>query len=187
LFTSSDLVFDGRHAPYSEEDFPNPINRYGEQKTLAEEKMRTIYPQTIICRLPLMFGEDRPPARSFLQPMLKAAKTGQDLPLFIDEFRTPVSGKVAALGLFLALRQAGGIFHLGGRERISRYEFGLLLIESLGGSHANLIPCLQKNLTMAAPRPADVSLNSEKAFSLGYAPPRLKEALREIVCANPSL
>jgi dTDP-4-dehydrorhamnose reductase len=177
LFTSSDLVFDGRRPPYTEKDLPAPINQYGEQKTLAEEGMRKRYPATIICRLPLMFGESGPVAQSFLQSMLKAIREDRDLNLFVDEFRTPVSGKTAAQGLFLALDKAEGIIHLGGRERLSRYAFGLLVMNSLKFPGVKLIPCYQKDIKMPAPRPPDVSLNSEKAFSLGFDPPNLIKEL----------
>ena len=36
---------------------------------------------------------------------------------------------------------------------------------------------MQKDVKMAAPRPADVSLNSSKAFELGYAPLSLRKEL----------
>jgi dTDP-4-dehydrorhamnose reductase len=185
LFTSSDLVFDGLRAPYCEEDPPNPINFYGEQKWQAEEGMGNTYPQTIICRLPLMFGEAGPTAKSFLQPMLKALRGKGSLSLFVDEFRTPVSGKTAAQGLYWALEHIEGIIHLGGRKRISRYDFGLLLKKCLKSPPATLIPCSQKDLPQAAPRPVDVSLNSTKAFSLGYQPPSLKEDLLEALDHRP--
>lgn len=179
LFTSSDLVFDGLHPPYSEEDPPDPINSYGEQKVLAEEGMRTRYPETIICRLPLMFGDPGPMAQSFLQPLLEAIREDREVYGFVDEFRTPVSGKAAAQGLFMALDKVKGIIHLGGRERISRFDFGLLVKKSLGSSRANLIPCRQKDINMPAPRPPDVSLNSNKAFALGFDPPTLIEELKD--------
>jgi dTDP-4-dehydrorhamnose reductase len=51
-------------------------------------------------------------------------KEGKELRLFIDEFRTPVSGVTAAQGLLLALDKVRAIIHLGGKERISRYDFG---------------------------------------------------------------
>jgi dTDP-4-dehydrorhamnose reductase len=53
--------------------------------------------------------------------------------LFEDEIRTPVSGAVAAEGLLLMLENGvRGVIHLGGRERISRYAFGLKLAETFG-------------------------------------------------------
>lgn len=38
--------------------------------------------------------------------------------------------------------------------------------------------CKQKDVLMAAPRPSDVSLNSNKAFSLGYHPLSIRDELK---------
>ncbi|MEC4895496.1 MAG: NAD(P)-dependent oxidoreductase [Oscillatoria sp. PMC 1051.18] len=181
IFTSTDLVFDGLNAPYCETDYTTPINTYGEQKVLAETGMLERYPQTAICRMPLMFGQATPTASSFIQPFIKALQEGKNLSLFTDEFRTPVSGKTAARGLLLALeKQVTGILHLGGKERISRYDFGCLMAEIFGFSQKQITRCLQRDVPMAAPRPSDVSLHSEKAFSLGYQPPSLRTELLEV-------
>jgi len=181
LFTSSDLVFDGLRPPYSEDDEPSPISFYGEQKAMAEIGMKDRYPSTVICRMPLMFGDPGPVATNFIQPMLHAIQSGKTVNLFTDEFRTPVSGRDAAKGLLIALNKLPEMIHLGGPERISRFEFGRLLCESLGLSNARLIPCRQEDLKMPAPRPPDVSLDSSKARALGFNPKSLKkemEALR---------
>ncbi|MBW4497806.1 MAG: NAD(P)-dependent oxidoreductase [Oscillatoria princeps RMCB-10] len=173
-FTSTDLVFDGLNAPYRETDTVSPVSLYGEQKVLAEQGMLERYPRTAVCRLPLMFG-GAPAAKSFIQPMLRALKEGQELALFVDEFRTPVSGNAAARGLLLALENVQGRIHLGGKERVSRYDFMRLLIEVLGLSDAKIKTCRQADVKMAAPRPPDVSLDSSKAFALGYQPLCLRE------------
>lgn len=176
-FTSTDLVFDGQNPPYRETDPVSPINLYGEQKVLAEDAMRSRYPKTAICRMPLMFGEASPTAHSFIQPFLQTLRQKQELRLFIDEFRTPASATSAAQGLLLALEKVQGCIHLGGKERISRYEFGRLMIEVLGLSETNLQACRQQDVPMSAPRPADVSLDSFRAFSLGYEPLTIREEL----------
>ncbi|KOR34162.1 MULTISPECIES: SDR family oxidoreductase [Planktothricoides] len=178
VFTSTDLVFDGLNPPYQETDSVCPVSFYGEQKVMAENAMLSRYPLTAICRMPLMFGNGGPVAESFIQPMLAKLQAGEELSLFMDEFRTPVSGKTAAEGLLLAVEnQWQGIIHLGGKERISRYDFFRLLVEVRKLESAKLKPCLQKNVQMSAPRPPDVSLDSSKAFGLGYNPPLLKEAI----------
>jgi len=164
LFTSSDLVFDGLNPPYSEDDEPSPVNAYGEQKVMAESGMKTRYPPTVICR--------------------KAMKSGIEVHLFTDEFRTPVSGKNAAEGLMMALDKLPGIVHLGGAERISRYEFGKLVLKIFRIRHAKLIPCRQKDLRMPAARPTDVSLDISKAIALGFQPNSLTaelERLRDVM------
>ncbi|GAB4242817.1 MAG: SDR family oxidoreductase [Stanieria sp.] len=178
LFTSTDLVFDGQNPPYSESDPVSPISYYGEQKVTAEQKMLEIYPATAVCRMPLMFGMPSPTANSFIQGLIDNLQAGKKLNLFTDEFRTPVSGNTAAQGLLLALEQkVSGLLHLGGKERISRYEFGLLLAETMGFSTDLIKPCRQEEVVMAAPRAPDTSLNSSKAFALGYQPPSLQEQL----------
>ncbi len=179
VFTSTDLVFDGLNAPYKETDPVCPVNVYGEQKVMAEEGMLEKYPMTAICRMPLMFGTATPTATSFMQPFIQSLKEGKELKLFIDEFRTPVSGKTAARGLLLALEKVNGLIHLGGKERISRYDFGRLLVEVFQLPTAGLKACRQQDVKMAAPRPSDVSLDSSKAFALGYAPLSLRKELVE--------
>ncbi len=181
VFTSTDLVFDGFNAPYQESDPVSPISYYGEQKVKAEQEMLAIYPKTVICRMPLMFGMPSPHAASFIQFFLKTFQEGKELSLFTDEYRTPVSGLTAAKGLLLALEKGEGeIIHLGGKERISRYEFGLLMADIFNFSKELITPCLQKDVPMAAPRSPDTSLDSSKAFQLGYEPLSLREELEQL-------
>lgn len=179
-FASSEMVFDGLNAPYKEDDRVSPINRYGEQKALAEVEILDRYPKTAVCRMPLMFGAVPPTASSFIQPFIQALRSGQELKLFTDEFRTPVSGKTAAKGLLLALQREQGLLHLGGKERVSRYEFGCLMADILSLPTASMIACRQQDVPMAAKRPPDLSLDSTKAFQLGYAPPSLRGELEAL-------
>ncbi|WP_373540401.1 NAD(P)-dependent oxidoreductase [Chamaesiphon sp.] len=176
VFTSTDLVFDGTQPPYLETAPVSPINTYGEQKVAAERAIRLAYPQASICRMPLMFGMAPPTANSFIQPWLKALRSQASLQLFTDEFRTPVSALTAAQGLLMAIN-IPGILNLGGRERVSRYEFGRLLAEVFEFDLSLLSPISQQDLPMAAPRAADVSLDSTKAISLGYNIPTLRQEL----------
>lgn len=178
-FTSTDLVFDGLNPPYQEADSVSPVNCYGEQKVLAEQGMLERYPKTAVCRMPLMFGMATPTAVSFMQPFIQTLREGKHLNLFVDEFRTPVSGTTAAQGLLLALEKVQGLIHLGGKERVSRYDFGRLLVETFQLPN-QLKPCRQQDVKMAAPRPPNVSLDSSKAFALGYNPPSLKEELETL-------
>ncbi len=180
VFTSTDLVFNGLNAPYSEEDSVSPVSLYGEQKVLAEEGMLERYPNTAVCRMPLMFGVSGSGATSFIQPMIKALKEGRELRLFVDEFRTPTGSQSAVHGIFLALEKVTGLIHLGGDERISRYDFGKLFVETLGFSNARLLPCRQKDIIMSAPRPPDVSLVNTRAQALGYKPLSLLEEIKNI-------
>ncbi len=173
-FTSTDLVFDGRNSPYKESDPVSPVSLYAEQKVEAETGVMERHPAAAVCRMPLMYGVPGPAAQSFVQPFLKVIREGKELRLFTDEFRTPVSGRAAAAGLLMALEKVQGLIHLGGRERVSRYEMGRILVEALEIPNARITPCLQSDVPMSAPRPKDVSLDSAKAFELGYEPPEIR-------------
>ncbi len=181
LFTSTDLVFDGLNAPYKETDSVCPINLYGEQKVAAEEKVLITYPMAVICRMSLMFGSCGPDSESFIQPMLRAMAEGNELKLFVDEFRTFLGVHSAVSGIINALeKHAAGILHIGGKKRMSRYDFGELTAKTLHLNRASLIPCRQDEIKMAASRPKDVSLSCEKAFSLGFKPLGLNEELKSV-------
>ena len=181
-FTSTDLVFDGENPFYKESDPVSPICYYGEQKATAEQEMLNLYSATAVCRMPLMFGLPSPVANSFLQGFITSLQAGKELNLFTDEFRTPASANSAAQGLLLAIeKNIKGIIHLGGKERISRYHFGLLLAEILGIDSSLIKAGKQKDVVMAAPRSPDTSLDSSKAFALGYQPKSIREELSDLI------
>jgi dTDP-4-dehydrorhamnose reductase len=179
VFTSTDLVFDGLNPPYAETAPVSPVNLYGEHKVMAEEGMRARNPKTIVCRMPLMFGV-APHAPSFLQSFVSTLQAGKQLKLFTDEIRTPVSGQTAAQGILLALKHEPSCLHLGGAERLSRYDFGKVLAQVLHCSEDLLQACEQADVSMTAPRPKDVSLDSSLAFQLGFRPNLLETALHQI-------
>lgn len=181
IYTSTDLVFDGRHAPYREDDATCPVNVYGRHKAEAEQAVLESGARNAVCRLPLMFGDRGGERASFIGPWLDALRRGDPLSLFVDEFRTPVSGAVAADGLLLSLAKGvTGVLHLGGTERISRHAFGIKLADVFGLSPDSIRSSHLTDVQMAAPRSPDVSLDSSKAFALGYAPGTIDEQLQAV-------
>ncbi|CAN5284741.1 SDR family oxidoreductase [soil metagenome] len=180
VFTSSDMVFDGEKGNYSETDAVNPINHYGEQKVRAEEGISRVYPEAAICRMPLMYGWPGPTSNNFFTAHLQKLQNAEAISLFTDEYRTPLGAISAAKGLIHALSSFHGIYHLGGAERVSRYEFGLMMAKA-ARVQPNIIAALQKDVSMSAPRPKDVSLNSEKAVTQGFAPNSIVLELAEII------
>lgn len=182
LFTSSDLVFNGEKAPYNEDAPVCPISLYGEQKVTAESEILRCNPQARICRMALMFGDPGPVAKSFLQPLIQALESGQPARSFTDEFRTPLSGASAAAGILLALAGSPGILHLGGCDRISRYDFARLVVDVGRFKNANLLACSQADVAMAAPRPQDVALDTQKASKLGFQPLPVEDELKQLEC-----
>lgn len=195
VFTSTDLVFGGSRAPYKEDDPVAPVNLYGEHKALAEQAALGRYGEAAICRMPLMFGFSSNGRVPFFQRMAGEFRAGRQMTLFADELRTPISGAVAAAGLLLVAgsgledesinprerERITGMLHLGGRERISRYEMGLQMLHILGLPPVLAEPVSFRDVPSVAVRAADVSLESSRAYALGYNPPPVGVQMERIL------
>lgn len=186
-FTSTDLVFDGKQGMYKEEDDKNPLSVYGEQKSEAEDEIRSIYPSATIFRLPLMIGAPEASRSNYLKNFLQQISEGQKATLFYDEYRSACGAKSIAQGMLTLLGNNSDlppVVHIAGPERLSRYDIGLAIAKAFGLSETMLQSMSQKDLQMAAPRPADVSLDISKAVALGYQPVALAEELNAIAGNN---
>lgn len=174
VFTSTDLVFDGGKGNYVETAIPNPLNNYAAQKVLAEQQILEIYSAALICRMPLLIGHREGYTQGYVHAFLEGIQQEKTQYLFVDEYRTPLLISEAARGILYFLHTpVSGILHLGGTEKLNRYELGMLLAEKYQAEKKNLKPAKQADLNLQPPRPADVSLNSNKAFSLGFNPKKL--------------
>ena len=97
--------------------------------------------------------------------------------MFIDEYRTPITGKSAAKGIRWALDKEFKLLHFGGKERLSRFDIAIIIAKSQKLSLENIEKAYQDDFKMAAARPKDVSLNSDLAKSMGYEPNKIKDDL----------
>ena len=166
LFTSTDLVFDGTRSWYSEEDEAVPILQYGWTKRRAEEFVLAA-PRGIVARLCLLFGPSLNEKPAFYDSALAALARGEPRSFFQDEFRTPLDYRTAAVIISRLIEsETTGILHVGGRERISRFELMKRLATAKGISHELIIPSEQSEATSAEPRPRDVSLDTTRLAAL---------------------
>lgn len=179
---STDLVFDGRHAPYREADVPAPLSEYGRTKAAAELAVRAASDRHLVCRMSLVYGPCRGALRQ-LDWILDKARRGEPVELFADEWRTPIDSVSLADALCeLVDTEAQGVLHLGGADRVDRLDFGRRLL-----ARAGLDPGLARAASRAdhAERPADVSLDSTRARSTLVAPlPGLDEGLERVWAAH---
>jgi dTDP-4-dehydrorhamnose reductase len=165
IFLSSGEVFDGLRGWYDESADPNPINVYGRTK-LEAERMVLQNPLHTVVRIVLTAGTSPSGHRSFVEDMSRAAKRGKDLILYADEFRCPLPAGVIARVLWELVRQdKPGLYHLGGSERLSRWEIGELLLPWYPELRGRLIKGSAASHS-GAPRPPDLSLNCHKVQQL---------------------
>jgi dTDP-4-dehydrorhamnose reductase len=166
VHVSTDMVFDGEHAPYREEDAAVPVSVYGRTKAEAERAVLA-YPRNTVVRLPLLFGPTQTDQPSFFDQQFLALRKRQRISLFYDEWRTPLSLLVAARAL-LVLAASGpfGLLHVGGPERLSRLEMGQKLAAFLGCDPGAIEPISRTIIAAAELRQADLSLDSSRWRSL---------------------
>ncbi|MGV3773931.1 MAG: SDR family oxidoreductase [Verrucomicrobiales bacterium] len=161
IFLSSDLVFDGEKGNYIEADQPNPLSIYAETKVKAEEAV-LCNPRHTVARTSLNAGRSITRDRAFNEEMKKAWASGKSLNLFTDEFRCPIPAASTAETLWKALAAGlSGVWHIAGRERLSRFEIGQILLGYLPQYRDQIIPGTRKNYN-GPPRPPDTSLNCQK-------------------------
>ena len=165
VYASTDLVFDGEHAPYSEEDEARPTSIYGRSK-LQGERMASFDAQSLIVRLPLLYGPSFDGKRGASDMVISALREGRELTLFEDEWRTPLAVDEAARRLLdLAFDDdAVGIRHLPGPERLSRVELGQRVATAAGLDPSALRRGSREGLPGLA-RPRDCSLVDSSAES----------------------
>lgn len=164
IFLSSGEVFDGRTGWYSEKEEPNPINVYGRTKLEAEHAVLQNPGHTVV-RIVLTAGTSETGGRSFVEEMSRIAKAGRDVTLYADEFRCPLPAGVIARAIWeLVDRKEPGLYHLGGSERLSRWEIGEALLPRYPELTGRLMKGSARN-HVGSPRPADLSLRCDKIQS----------------------
>src|SRR5262249_26426326 len=130
LYISTDLVFDGAFAPYTEEGTPAPLMLYGRTKLDGE---RRVGPGGLVVRLPLMYGPSRTGDPSAFDGSLTALRDGQAQTFFLDEHRSPLDYATAAEALArLVVGDVTGTLHVGGPERVSRFDLMRRVASALG-------------------------------------------------------
>lgn len=165
LFFSSDQVFDGAKGWYVETDPVNPLNVYGETKAEAE-RLVLQNPRHSVIRVALNAGTSPTGDRSFVEDIRNSVKGGRMLTLFTDEFRCPLPAGMTARALWALIEQnRPGLYHLGGKERLSRWEIGQALT-SRYQELAGQIESGSVGAYVGAPRPPDLSMRCDKLQAL---------------------
>lgn len=124
---STDVVHNGRRAPYDDDATPDPLNAYGRSKAAAEAAVMEECPSAVIVRTSLIYGldiMDRGTA-GFKEKLAR----GETLVLFADVIRQPiwVNSLVDALVRLVNL-EFSGLLNVAGRQAVTRESFGKKLL-----------------------------------------------------------
>lgn len=132
---SSDAVFAGTQARYSEDDPPDPLNYYGYTKAAADQQVLALPGPAAILRISLALGFPLKRGNSFLSVL--RLRLGQGEPVYApeDEVRTPIDiVTLCAAALALAANDFHGLLNIGAVESIDRYALTTRLAGLMGFS-----------------------------------------------------
>ncbi|WP_169972839.1 SDR family oxidoreductase [Tautonia rosea] len=184
VFASTDMVFDGVRGWREEDDEVEPRSTYGVSKKEGERQLFLPYPSLMnnaVVRLSLLYGPSRIGKPTTLDRVFDGLRAGHRQDFFVDEFRTPLDYATAAEALVRMAeeREHSGVFHLGGIERLTRFEMiGRLALHE--GLPVDLIgQNRQDDVPASEPRPRDLSLDSSKIETAlrGFKRPTLEGGL----------
>jgi dTDP-4-dehydrorhamnose reductase len=167
---STDHLFDGSRPLVNEALTLSPINCYGQSKAEAEQAVMAAHPSSLVIRTNF-YGFGPPWRPSFSDTIMESLRAGQDLSLFSDVYYTPLLLQDLTQAM-LELVEGGhrGIFNVVGDQRLSKYEFGLLLAAAFGFDPSPIRMVKIADLTHLVQRPKDMSLSNAKLVrTLGRA------------------
>ncbi|MCU7497609.1 MAG: NAD(P)-dependent oxidoreductase [Ignavibacteria bacterium] len=183
IYTSTDLVYDGSLGMMLKEDAElNPRSLYAETKLLSEEAIKNITGSYLILRTSLLYGMGLNHSDCHFQRMYESLKKGEEVRVFYDQFRSPLSLFNAAeiISCLVEKGFTGEIINLGGSERISRYGLGSILCEEAGLDKSFLKAISMDEVEASAVK--DVSMDTGKLRQLpGIEQKSIRQSVREIV------
>ncbi|HTX19614.1 MAG TPA: dTDP-4-dehydrorhamnose reductase [Bacteroidota bacterium] len=182
IHLSTDYVFDGRGGPYRETDRPNPINYYGKTKLAGENVIHAGGIAATILRPVVVFGTGIGVKKNFALWVIGNLRGEKRIRCVEDQRANPTHvNDVAALALRVIERERTGLYHAGGAEVVSRYQFAVAAADVFGLNPDLIEKTTSAELHQKAPRPLRTHLATEKARSeLEYHPMTLGEGLQAL-------
>jgi dTDP-4-dehydrorhamnose reductase len=166
VFISTDQLFEGKASMYNEMETVVPLNIYGSTKAKAEREVSAINQEAMIIRTNF-YGWGTTYRNSFSDFIYYKLKNKQPVQLFFDVFYTPIliEKLVEIIDKLVALNSYG-IFNIVSDDRISKFNFGIILANVFGFDQSLISPVSINTRNDLVMRPGDMSLNNEKATNL---------------------
>lgn len=179
---STDYVFDGAAGrAYTEEDATRPLGAYAVSKLAGELYAQAYLDNPLIIRTSGVFGPGglNTARGNFIEAMLRLAASNQPIRVLNDHVASPTySPFLAARAADLVDRNLTGIFHVGGGEPISWFDYAAMIFR-VAGLHPELKPTNEREFRTAARRPKYSALSNAKMERSGIEPlPKLETAVK---------
>ncbi len=166
IHLSTDYIFDGERGPYSEDDPPHPVNFYGQTKLESENLIKQSSIDSLIVRTNVLYGFGKKVNKSFLLWLLEKLTVGEKIKVANDQFSNPtLADNLSQCILEMVERDLTGVFHIGGADYLSRYDFAMKAAQKFEFDTALISPTTTESLGQKAKRPLHGGLKTEKARS----------------------
>lgn len=176
---SSDYVFDGEDGPYTETDSTNPISYYGRTKLASENTLRISGAKYAIVRTNVLYGPSEFGNPDFVNWVVNSLSEGKEIRIVDDQINNPTFIPDLADGIIQIVDyNKDGIYHIGGKVFMDRYEFTLKIADHFNLNKKLISRIKTADLNQPARRPLKSGLITLKAETeLNYKPHDLKETL----------
>jgi dTDP-4-dehydrorhamnose reductase len=162
---STDYVFDGKLGrPYIETDPTHPLGAYAVSKLAGELYVQAYLERPIVIRTSGVFGPGglRTARSNFPELMLRLAREGKPIRVVEDHIASPTyAPALASRSIDVVERDLEGIFHIGGGQPVSWFEFAKLIFEKAGVT-ANLAATNEREYRTLAARPKFSALENAR-------------------------
>jgi dTDP-4-dehydrorhamnose reductase len=178
VYISSDHLWAGTQPNVTEDYAVHPINAYARTKVTGERMTLQANPESLVLRTNF-FGQGLAWRKSLSDWMTDRLSMGEPLGAFADAYFTPIAMPLLAELIIRSVDEnLVGIYHCAGSQRISKFEFAILLADRLGHDRKLVLPRYLADAGLKAPRPLDMSLSTRKlATALGRTMPNISESL----------
>ena len=180
---STDYVFDGMLGrPNLETDPTHPLGAYGVSKLAGELYAQAYLDRPIIVRTSGVFGPGglHTARGNFPELMMRLAREGKPIRVVEDHVASPAyAPALAQRSIDLLEADQAGIFHIGGGQPISWFNWAKLIFE-LSGLHPDVQPTSEREYRTAARRPKFSALENARLRESGVSPmPPLADAFEQ--------
>jgi len=164
IHVSTDYVFDGAAAPYTEESRPQPLGYYGKAKLAGENALSASGANYAIARTMILYGSGKNIRPNFVTWLIGQLRAGKEVRIVNDQYGNPTLASELAVAMRkLAESKPNGVFHLSGAETVSRYDFAVQIARVFELNEKLIHPATTAELGQAAKRPMNSSFDISKA------------------------
>lgn len=186
VYISSNAVYDGQEAPYSEKSKRKPVNNYGKIKNLAEmelKKIRGLY--YLIYRPYMLYGHNYKGSRdNWFTTLYKRLNSGLETKLVNDVYWQPTLAKDVARVILstMSKMESGESMNVAASQKMTLFEFGQLIEKSLyQGQKEELIQAVDSDyFPSIAKRPVDTEFDIGKMLALYGELKSVEEGVKEL-------